>query len=321
MEHKADPKQITLSVKSQEKTEYILLDLEWNSAYSKRSERFINEIIEFGAVRLNGKLEEIDSFQAIVRSQLTKRLSGRTKELTNISNEEMASGDTFKSALARYTKWAGKNAITMTWSNTDLYVLLDNCRSFTGHKRIPCIGLYADLQQYIQDTLIKQGSKFAGQISLAHAAQEMEIDTASFDLHRARDDSRVCCALLRIAAGKACDTNQLFSYLEDTDTEDYYDRLTYKAYMLSDLHNPLIDRNQMRFRCEECGRFAKRKERFSFKNRFFKASFHCNNCGNDFVGRISFKKTYDSVVIKKAVAQIPVQILEDGETESDGTMG
>ena len=33
--------------------EYIILDLEWNAAYSRRRGGFINEIIEFGAVKVD----------------------------------------------------------------------------------------------------------------------------------------------------------------------------------------------------------------------------------------------------------------------------
>ena len=38
----------------------MILDLEWNTAYSKSEGQFINEIIEFGAVKLNEKLKVID---------------------------------------------------------------------------------------------------------------------------------------------------------------------------------------------------------------------------------------------------------------------
>ena len=31
--------------------EYVILDLEWNGTYSRRKQGFINEIIEFGAVK------------------------------------------------------------------------------------------------------------------------------------------------------------------------------------------------------------------------------------------------------------------------------
>ena len=49
----------------------IILDLEWNTAYYPKQSRFINEIIEFGAVKLDENLEVVDDFQMFVRSRLT----------------------------------------------------------------------------------------------------------------------------------------------------------------------------------------------------------------------------------------------------------
>lgn len=281
--------------------EYILLDLEWNGAYCKSAGKFVNEIIEIGAVRLNEQLEEVDGFRQMVRSQLTKKLCGRFKELTNITNEEMAAGVPFVQALDAYKVWAGKNAVTMTWSNTDLYVMLENCRLFGGEERIPCIGRYVDLQRYVQEKLRERGVEHKGQMSLVHAAEAFGLDTAGFDLHRAQDDSRVCCELLR----RTYDEAALSACFENTLAENYYDRLTFKSYMISDLNSPYIDKNELRFRCESCGRFARRMGKWVFKNRMFRANFRCGNCGHTFRGRIGFKKRYDSVDIKRVAEPIP----------------
>ena len=48
----------------------IILDLEWNTAYFSKESRFINEIIEFGAVKLDKNLDVVDDFQKFVRSRL-----------------------------------------------------------------------------------------------------------------------------------------------------------------------------------------------------------------------------------------------------------
>ena len=41
---------------------YIILDLEWNTAYARRIKGFINEIIEVGAVMLDDNLNTVDEF-------------------------------------------------------------------------------------------------------------------------------------------------------------------------------------------------------------------------------------------------------------------
>ena len=70
---------------------YVILDLEWNAAYSKRAGRFVNEIIEFGAVRLDDDLNITASFAALVKPKITRRLNGKVKQLTKISLDELKS--------------------------------------------------------------------------------------------------------------------------------------------------------------------------------------------------------------------------------------
>lgn len=43
----------------------VILDLEWNGAYSRRLHGFINEIIEFGAVKPRCTTEYHDRFPAL----------------------------------------------------------------------------------------------------------------------------------------------------------------------------------------------------------------------------------------------------------------
>ncbi len=291
----------------------ILLDLEWDSAYSTQEGRFVNEIIEFGAVKLDENLQEVSAFRQVVRSRLTKKLSGRFKRLTGISNEEMLAGIGFGKALQMYTDWVEDRDVTMTWSNTDLYVLLENCRLFTKHRRIPCIRQYVDVQKYAQWCLRQGGFDDHGnQMALEHAAAVFGIDTASMDLHRAETDSRLTELILQ----KCFDEKRLQPFLEDTTAPDYYDRLTFKAYIIPDLDSPYVDRQQMYFECDRCGQLAKRVTPWVFKNRWFKAQFHCRRCNRDFIGKIAFKKLYDSVSVKKRVDEMPAP--KSSESEQDG---
>lgn len=51
----------------------VILDLEWNGTYSKRLKGFINEIIEFGAVKTDSHLQPADTFSLFVRPQVGKK--------------------------------------------------------------------------------------------------------------------------------------------------------------------------------------------------------------------------------------------------------
>ena len=52
---------------------YIVLDLEWNSAYYKPQGRFINEIIQIGAVKMNDNFDIVDTFQVYIKSKIVKK--------------------------------------------------------------------------------------------------------------------------------------------------------------------------------------------------------------------------------------------------------
>ena len=120
--------------------EYIILDNEWHTPYCKINGKCINELIEIGAVKLDENLNEISRFSVLIKSTFTKKLSTRFQRLTNITTEEMLqNGMTFDQAVDLYCEWAGKDAITMTWSNSDLYVLLENFRFRRKINTVPMI--------------------------------------------------------------------------------------------------------------------------------------------------------------------------------------
>lgn len=75
--------------------EFAILDLEWNAAYSRRLKGYINEIIEFGAVKCGPRLQEEDVFSCFVRPQVGKRLNAVVADLTSITEENLTGGLSF----------------------------------------------------------------------------------------------------------------------------------------------------------------------------------------------------------------------------------
>lgn len=68
---------------------YVILDLEWNGSYSKVLHKFVNEIIEIGAVKLDDELNVCDTFTMLVAPKIGKKLCSKVKQLTKITNEEL----------------------------------------------------------------------------------------------------------------------------------------------------------------------------------------------------------------------------------------
>ncbi len=288
--------------------EYIILDNEWHTPYCKINGKCINELIEIGAVKLDENLQEISRFSVLIKSTFSKKLSSRFQRLTNITTEEMLSqGMTFEQAVSLYSEWAGTDAVTMTWSNSDLYVLLENFRLRKRISTVPIIGKYLDLQKYVQNEMIMLEHNITSQISVSNAALMLGIAIDGIDLHRALDDSLLCAEILR----KVYNKERMHTYIIDTSAPDYYSRLTFKAYIIRDINSPLVNKKKMEFKCEKCGNDALRMTSWSFKGHGFRADFLCKACDYKFVGRVTFKKYYDKVVVKHNTAPIsavPVKI-------------
>ena len=276
---------------------YIILDLEWDSAYSVKHARFLNQILQIGAVKLNEDFTVADRFEVTVRSSFSKRVTGRFAALTGITTEKMRSGMPFDLAVKQYNDWCGDDTITMTWSDSDLYAIMENEEYLlTDGLRIK-IGKYLDLQRFFQGEMRIKGIDMTNQISLAHAAEMAGISTENYDLHTAGDDSLVCACLL-----KKCYNRERFEALiRDTSNPEFYKRLKFKPYAISDIKDSLIDRKQLEFRCDKCGGKSKRITPFKYRNRWFSADFLCKECANKFNGRVSFKKTYDNVIVRRKI--------------------
>lgn len=275
---------------------YILLDLEWNSAYSTRCSKFINEIVQIGAVKLDESLRFVDDITIMVHSQLTKRLSSRFKQLTHISNDEMLAGVYLSEAIEIYNDWAGTDTLTLTWSTSDLYAIAENCRCFADGKRF-LMERYVDLQGFVQDHLHRNGHEFTNQLSLKTAAEMLSLETDGLELHTARDDSMLSAELFKTTFDK----DRLMAVSKDASKPDFYKRLLFKPYNITSINDSEVDKETLRFKCDKCGTYSKRKTKWKYKNHWFSATFKCRKCGNCFVGRLAFKKHYDCVVTKRII--------------------
>ena len=128
--------------------DYIIFDLEWNNAYNYKTKKGMNEIIEIGAVKLNSKLEVVDTFKQLIKPRITKKLGSRFKNLTNISMDEIKeNGVDFDDAFSDFSRWSrGEDTVFLSWSTSDLYTLVDNFVKFRGVTFVDFITKYADVQ-------------------------------------------------------------------------------------------------------------------------------------------------------------------------------
>lgn len=279
--------------------EYIILDLEWDSVYFKPQKMFINQILQIGAVRLNENFDTVGVFTETVRSEISNRVSGRFARLTGITSEAMREGIPFEEAVKRYNTFAEGAAVTMTWSNSDLYTILKNEEYLLKDGlRFKMTG-YLDLQKLVQNSLRLMGYESKNQISLEGAAALLDIGTEDFALHTALDDCRVAALMLK----KCYDRQKFDSMVRDTSSPDFYARLRFKPYPISDINDSNIKPSQLKFTCPECNGKTERLRPWKYRNRWFVTDFRCKSCGFRFSGRVAFKKTFDDLQVKRRVCE------------------
>lgn len=278
---------------------YIILDLEWDNSYFPPEKRFINQILQIGAVKLDETFKIVDTFEATIKSSFSKRVSGRFSRLTGITNDIMRSGVPFEKAVNAYNDWIGSDTVTMTWSNSDLFSIMENEKYLLKGLKFK-IEKYLDLQSFIQNEMRLLGFEVTSQISLANAAESLSVTIDDYSLHSAKDDSLISAALL-----KKCYNKERFEKLiKDTANPEFYNRLFFKPYYISDIKNKNIDKSAFKFNCDKCGGRAVVKTKWKFRNRWFLADFKCKECQREFSGRVSFRKTYDDLIVKRKICEV-----------------
>ncbi|MFU0833785.1 MAG: DNA polymerase III PolC-type [Oscillospiraceae bacterium] len=272
---------------------FVILDLEWNGAYSKRLKGFMNEIIECGAVKVDEKFHILDTFEMLIRPQVGKKISGKISSLTSITNEDLADGPQFMQVISRFRRWAG-DAVVMTWGTSDILTLIENFRYFCGSRRIPFLKQYVNLQEYCERCLLYDRTK---QMGLTTAAELLHIDGSGLDHHRALDDSMLSMRCLQ----KLYDPEKLKSFLQDAESEEFYNRMEFRTVTVCDLNHPQIQPSHLAFSCDLCGRRARRLGKWQLRNKSFRAPFYCRHCEHRFYGRVQFKLKYEGMVVKKTI--------------------
>lgn len=272
---------------------YVILDLEWNTSFSNKRKKYVNEIIEFGAVKTDENMEIIDTFSMLITPQIGKKLRSHIAKLTHITNEELfLANNTFSHVVKCFEKFLGKGVL-LTWSTSDILTLIENYNYYYHMEKLPFLTKYCNLQTYCEKSLGVYNR--STQLGLSACAQMLEISDDTFSLHRACDDAELSFHCLK----KLFDEEKLRQMTELASTNEFYKKITFKTRFLTDLNNPHVDKTQMFFDCPVCNEKMKQKTDWMLKGKSFTSDFWCKSCKEEYLGRISFKLRYEETVVKK----------------------
>lgn len=292
--------------------QYVVMDLEWNTAYSKKLRSFFNEVIEIGAVKLDENFNIIDTMSTIIRPQIGKKLRGKVKDLTHITNEDISSGEVYPRVVKEFVKWLGnEESVFLTWGDGDIRVLSKNNEYFCDSRQLDFINAYADVQKYCQSFI--DDCEKGQQIGLSAACEKLGVDPDDFSHHRALDDSLMTVECVK----KVFKKEKLSKYIHKCD-EGFYDRLNFKPFVIKDINNPLIDKSKLKCVCDICGGKVIRKKKWRFVNQSFRAEFYCPECDRNFRLCVRFKQYFDHLDVKRTFTEIKpkddVKVMKNADT-------
>ena len=109
--------------------DYVIFDLEWNQCpYGKGKEnpKLPFEIIEIGAVKMDGERNVLGTFHRIVKPVVYQHLHHRTREVVGLTEEDLQNGIPFAQAVQEFFAFSGGACMFGTWGPGDLTELQRN---------------------------------------------------------------------------------------------------------------------------------------------------------------------------------------------------
>ena len=283
------------------------MDLEWNGATTRSG--YFDEIIEIGAVALDDSMNIISEFQTLVSPKQTKKIRGRIKDLTHITNDDLKNADGFVTVFKRLKAWIGPGDNCMlAWGNSDISVLYENLKWYNMIDEIYIIKNYCDAQQLCQQA---KGISLNKQVGLAPFAELAEVEIGEDQLHRALNDSRLTARCF----AKLC-TPELFSMFVKKADRIFYERMNFKCYNLQDLSDEQVIFSDFMTECPDCGVFMKRLTGFTCKNKKHYAKYRCAQCGKQFNISHTLKITYDGLEHRRTLSEIGGVQVNDEATQA-----
>lgn len=180
---------------------HIVVDLEMNGlAKEYKEERQIwgREVIEIGAVVLDGSYHEIGSFNTLVKPQFNDRITPYFSDLTGITTEMVAEAPHFEEALKMFFSWCrslDEQVHIYQWSESDLEQIVKEIALkgiVLDEDNQKMLSDWEDFQKEYGETLHLENA-----VSLKNAAMYAGVDFVGRE-HDALDDARNTATLLKI---------------------------------------------------------------------------------------------------------------------------
>lgn len=166
---------------------YIILDMEWNQALDRahvvQSPVMLRgEIIQIGAVKTDENFRLIDKLKMNITPKYYRKMNRHVEKITGITNRQLAAGEKFPEAFARFKEWCGDDFRFITWGFDDIAMLSDNMALYGLD---PAWGSdYINLQLIYKNQIDNERTQW----SLSDAVERLEIPLDA-QVHDAMNDA------------------------------------------------------------------------------------------------------------------------------------
>lgn len=220
---------------------YIIFDLEWNQSADERSAisqpvYLAGEIIEIGAVKLDENFRITDELRLYISPVFYPKMHKRIATLTGIHDRDLAEkGIPFPQAYRQFLDWCGSEFTFMTWSMSDLPVLVDNLA--VHGMDLSGLPECCDIQRIFSREIMRSDTRYS--LDTALAVLREKGDTAHDALNDARNTAKIC------------DHLELEEYLGEYVSRVYVPQPSGRLY--SSRQQLLEDPSLLSFPCPLCG--------------------------------------------------------------------
>ncbi len=244
---------------------YIVFDLEWNQCpYGKDFEnpKLPFEIIEIGAVKLNDRKEYVDSFHALIRPVVYRRLHFQTSKVIGITEAELKKGVLFRDAVREFLAWCGEEPRFCTWGSLDLMELQRNLAYYHMSSLLPGPLLYEDVQKLFAITFETRKERR----SLKFAVSFLELPEDG-GFHIAKEDAAYTARVLQRIPDEVIKREYSVDYFCNPKTREDEIRIRYEEYEkfisreFDTKEELLAAQDVFAVRCFTCGRNVRRQIR------------------------------------------------------------
>ncbi len=189
--------------------DYIVLDLEWNQSNTGEElevKEMPFEIIDMGAIKLNGERQMIDEFNQLIKPTVYLHMHRITSKIIHLHMQDLQKGQPFTEVMSQFLTWCGNDYVFCTWGPMDLYELQRNMQFYQMEALSDKPICFLDVQKLFSIAFEDKKSRR----SLEYAIDYLKIEK-DIPFHRAFSDAYYTAKVL------AClDQDVLVNYSIDT---------------------------------------------------------------------------------------------------------